>query len=213
MKKIHWIVATAIVMAAFFSGPAMADDATGTWAIGLKAGYNNVLDDNKFESTGGDIDYVYDETAVFGVFGTYYFNKYCSLAFGLDYSEYSFTEETAGVSLDVGDIRQIPVYFTVRGHWANDSICTPYAGIGMGYYFNEFDQKVSAPSIELKNDFGFHAVGGVETRFTDSFGMDVELKYTDHSSEYEFDYGAITLHESTNLDAFAATLGFKYYFK
>ena len=138
-----------------------------------------ILDDTVLESGSGDYDSVYDETAVYGINATYFFNAYCSLVFGMDYSESTYSQEGAGSTVEEGEVQQTPVYFTVRGHWPNESMAKPYVGIGMGYCFNDLDISATLNpgySLDLQGDLGFHAVGGMETFITENFDVDVGLK-------------------------------------
>ena len=80
---------------------------------------------------------------------------------------------------------------------------TLYAGPGVGYYYYDIDIETStkhghhyhskwSQHIELEDDFGWYAVGGLKIQLASCFSIFGEVRYTDTKTSFEdFDFGEI----------------------
>ena len=213
LKKRSVIVIAAVVFAAFICNGAFAGDLKGKLGIGAEAGYYKILDKDIIEGP-TDLESTYEGAYMFGATATYFFCDYFSTEFGIHFAE-STMDKGYFSGKNEGEITQIPVLLTTRFHYPNSSIFTPYVGLGIGYYFNDYSETINpkyAVSVDLENALGFHVVAGAEAFLTDCLSLDVETKYVSHSPDFSFETATSTWYDSWDLDAFSASFGVKYYF-
>ena len=209
MKK--KIIAPFFVVAALMlvvSQVSFAQDMEGKFGIGARVAYINYSNDGDFE---------FDETAMYGGNLTYFVQRYLSLELSVDYVETDLDLEALGVSVDIGELEQIPILLSLRAHLSTNPKVSPYLTIGVGYYLNDFDMKDSIPAgydIDPDDSFGYHLGGGIEYFFNEHFAFNFDLKYI--WSNVDFDIktpgGYSVSDKKVDVDAFTSGVGFKYYF-
>ncbi|WP_028315486.1 OmpW/AlkL family protein [Desulfatibacillum aliphaticivorans] len=219
MKKISVVMVVGMIGLMLMAGSAMAADTAGKIGIGLELGYNQISDTSIPDAPG--IDGEFDGAFIFGANADYFFTDFFSLEMFLGYTATDMDASGFGVSIDVGEVTQVPWTLTARLHYPNDSIVSPYIGAGVGYYFNDFDVSSTmvnnaAPQtygIDLENSFGFHVNGGAEVFVDENVAFDLDLKYTWNNADWDENVNGVTITSGDiDMDAFTATVGVKYYF-
>ena len=219
MKRFSIAMVVGMVGLMIFAGSAMAMDTAGKMGIGLELGYNQISDSSIPDAPGVDAEF--DGAFVFGANADYFFTDYFSLEMFLGYTETEVDATGYGTSIDMGEVTQVPWTLTARLHYPNESIVSPYIGVGVGYYFNEFDESsflvnAAAPKtyeLDMENSFGFHINGGTEVFVNVNVAFDLDLKYTWNNADFDENLNGVTISSGDlDLDAFTATVGVKYYF-
>jgi len=213
MKK-KFIVPFFIVAALMLivSQVSFAQDMEGKIGIGVRASYINYSDDD----LGGGIDAEFDETAMYGGNLTFFAHNYLSLELSVDYVETDVDLEALGVSVDIGELEQIPILLSLRTHLSTNPKVSPYLTIGIGYYLNDFDMKSSIPAgydLDPDDSFGYHLGGGIEYFFNEHFAFNFDLKFIWTNVDFDVSAPGYTTEEhKVDVDAFTSGIGFKYYF-
>jgi outer membrane protein W len=208
MKK--KIVASIFVFAIFvlvFNQAGFAQDMEGKFGIGASVAYIYYSNDQDLEP---------DEDVMYGGNLTYFVQEYLSLELSVNYVETDVYLGGLG-DFNIGELEQIPILLSLRGHLSTDTKVIPYATVGVGYYFNDFDMDSSIPAgydLDPDDSFGFHLGGGVEYFFNEHFAFNCDFKFM--WSNVDFDGtapGGITIRDKkVDVDTFTAGVGFKYYF-
>ena len=200
------IVASFFVFAAIvlvISQVSFAQDVEGKFGIGAGVAYINYSEDE------GGLEP--DEDVMYGGNLTYFVQEYLSLELSVNYVE-------TDVYLDdfnLGELEQIPVLLSLRGHLSTNTRVSPYLTAGVGYYLNDFDNESSAGSdLDPDDSVGFHLGGGVEYFFNEHFACNLDFKFMWSNVDFSGTApGGITWRDETvDVDAFTAGVGFKYYF-
>ena len=220
MKK--KIIASFFVVAALMlvvSQISFAQDMEGRLGLGARVSYVNYSGDD-YTVYGFKVDVEPDESAMYGVNLTYFVHRYLSLELSVDYVEADVDLEVLGVSVNIGELEQIPILLSLRTHLSTNPKVSPYLTIGIGYYLNDFNlsglvTSVTPPGAELDPDdsVGFHAGGGIEYFFNEHFAFNFDLKYLWNKTDVKDKApGYTTVEYSVDLNSFIAGIGFKYYF-
>ena len=213
MKKkvvILFFVAAAVMLVV--SQVSFAQDMKGELGLGARVAYFNYSDDDL--GSGFDVDY--DGTAMYDANLTYFVHSYFSFELSVGYVETDVDLKGLGISLDIGEFEQIPILLTARTHFSTNPRVSPYIGIGVGYFLNDFDMSGSIPAgydLDPDDSVGFHVGGGVEIFLNEHFALTIDLKYIWNEVDIDFKApGLATEEHSVDVDAFTSGIGLKYYF-
>jgi outer membrane protein len=153
---------------------------------------------------------------------TYFVNNWFSLELGAGYtkSDVDVKDGETGLSIDFGELEQIPILLTGRLHyWFSNSKITLYAGGGVGYYINDFELSgllqaaFPGSTLDADNSFGFHVNGGVAFFVTDNVALDLDLKYVWNEADFtQTDPGDPPETAEFDLDAIVVGFSIKYFF-
>ena len=165
------------------------------------------------------VDVEADSTPSFGLNYTYLFNNYSSLEFSIDYIKTDAQFKALGLSLNMGELTQIPVLLTLRLHPAASTKVKPYLGFGVGYYSNSFDTNSfnasliygTGAKIDVDDSFGFHVNGGVEFFIAENYSFNLDLKYLLNKADAKVNISGFTTEEMS-MDAVVVGVGLRYYF-
>ena len=147
--------------------------------------------------------------------------QWLSMEFAVGYMKTSARLKEPGLDIEVGDLEQIPLLLTGRFHWwSSDSMFTFYGGGGIGYYLNDFtpssEFRALAPSLttDVDDSFVFHLAAGLEWFFTESWGLNLDLKYIWNEADFDVNDPTDPPPEThtMSLDTLVIGLGIKYYF-
>lgn len=184
-----------------FGQASLAQEA-GKFGLGVRGSYYDI-------DTGVVVarDPVIDSSASYGVNLTYFFSDVFSLELSGEYAKADVNIATLGGK--VGELTQVPILLTARLHLPIDKTISPYIGVGAGYYFNDFDKTIASSTLTgADNSVGYHVTGGIEVFFMQHCAINLDLKYIWNQADFQRTTGT----EKFDLDAFAAGVGFKYYF-
>lgn len=220
MRKLG-LMAMVLALGMLLAGPAWADKA-GRFALGLTAG-GAWYDDEKIEI--GDFTSAsyawgtdFDTAFTFGVDASYRFTDLVSLELGVEYANPDVTLELPDLGyLNGGSLTQIPVLLTLKVHPFSTKSFGGYAGLGLGYYFSDFDlseeyrNKTNGGTVDAENSLGMHICAGAEYFFSDeiSFLADFRLAWNAVDLKMQFPLWG---ENDQNTGLFSAKLGMKYYF-
>ncbi|MFC1895802.1 OmpW family protein [Thermodesulfobacteriota bacterium] len=216
MKRKTVIQFCVIIMLVFCCHASFAQQIPdNNWGIGARLSYY-APDDTTIEGSKFDPD----EGILFEGNLTWFPMKWLSLEFAAGYTETDVKLEEFPLSVDFGELEQIPLLLTGRLHWWNsDSRFTLYGGGGIGYYFNDFSLSGLVRSVEpglsvdADDSFGFHLSGGLEWFVTPAWALNLDLKYVWNEADFDSrDAGAPPETVEIDLDAFVVGIGVKYYF-
>jgi len=187
-----------------------AQDMEGRLGIGARVAYISYSDTDV-----KGIDIEYDESVMYGGNLTYFAHKFISLELSVDYVETDLYLEDFN-DLNVGEIQQIPILFSVRTHLSTNSKVSPYLTFGLGYYINDFDEDSSistVANIDVDDSFGYHVGAGLEYFFNDHIAFNFDLKYFVTNVDVDGDIDGTRLRDDkADADAFTSGVGFKFYF-
>ena len=161
-----------------------------------------------------------DSTALFEGNLTYFFNKMFSLDLGVGYTKPDVNAEALGLSVEFGELKQIPITLTGRiYYWYPDSTTNLYFGVGVGYYLNDFDLSSAYTSVmpgytlDADDSFGFHLNTGLEYFINDKVALGIDLKYIWNDADFTaFEPGFAAETTNIDLEGFSVGLGIKYFF-
>lgn len=199
------IIAMVCVGMMVLAGSALAGEA-GKVGVGLKIGYSGYAGDT-FTDSGVDVDFDPAGAAFFGANLTYFFTNDWCVEGAVEYCTAQVDANAPGWTDDIGDLTQIPILLTLRyqptvGAWM------PYAGAGVGYYINSFDDTDPADDTEFENNFGFLLNCGADYMVNANNAIGLDLRYTFNSTEIDDEPDSPTF----DLNAFQAAIGWKYMF-
>jgi outer membrane protein len=189
-----------------------AQDMEGRLGIGARVAYVNFSDEELYKF---DVDP--DESPMYGGNITYFVLSYLSIELSVDYLETDVDLDSKHGSIDIGDLKKIPVLLSLRTHLPTNAKVSPYLTVGIGYYFNDFDMKSYAPAgydIDIDDSFGYHLGGGIEYFFNNHFAFNLDFKYISDSVDVDFEEpgGYWVNDKNLDMDFLSAEIGFKYYF-
>jgi len=219
MKRFILVTVLLAAVSVFTVHPAQAVDLAGKWAVGARVSYADPIDD-----TVQGIDVEFDGTPLIEANLAYHFNSVFSIELGVGYLSSDIQVKASGVSLEFGEITQVPVLLTLRAHIPTGGSIVPYVGAGVGYYFNDFDFsnlfnaafaaiQVNNARGEVDDSFGFHVNGGVDVFVTDSVALNLDLKYIWNQVDFTFSAaGVAPVTSEFDVDVFTAGVGLKFLF-
>lgn len=215
MNKKIGLVLCMITLLLFFNNATFAQEMDKKWGIGARLSYY-APDDTTIE----DVSFDPDSSVLFEGNLTYFVNDLFSFEFGTGYTKPDVDAESSGISLEFGELEQIPILLTGRFHyWLPNTSTNFYAGAGVGYYVNDFDLsslfQTAIPGFNIDSDdsFGFHVNGGVEFFINDNVAFDVDLKYIWNEADFTSTMSGFPPEtDEIDLDAFSAGISIKYFF-
>ena len=196
------------------STSAMAQEFDKKWGLGLRASYYAPTDD-----TVEGVKYDPDSTFLIDANLTYFFIKEFSLEFLVGWTKPDVNAEISGLSVDFGELEQIPLLLTAKyHHWFNPQ-SSLYLGGGIGYYLNDFTLsdtiKAVDPTLNISADdsFGYHLNAGFETFIWEKTSLNVDFKYVINEADFnQTGGGGPPSTSSVDINAWVFGLGLKYYF-
>lgn len=201
------IVAPLLVIVALllvFGQVGFAQDMQGKFGIGAGVAYITYSEDDGFDP---------DENVMYGGNLTYFIQRYLSLELSVNY----VNTDAYLDNCNIGELEQIPILLSLRGHLSTNTKVGPYVTVGVGYYLNDFEMESSIlPGYDLDPDdsFGFHVGGGVEYFFNEHFAFNADFKFMWSNVDFSGTGpgGIILRDEEVDVDAFTAGVGLKFYF-
>ena len=218
--RIKWFCVTLTAALVFvMTGSGMAVE-SGKMGIGIRTSYIDIQDDNNAVTVfDGSVDVEADETYAIGVNLTYYVCRWFSMELHGEYTDDTDIElRNQFGSGKVGEYKQIPVLLTARFHWSVSERFAPYAGGGIGYYFNDFDPDEGAlgvlagTDIGVDDSLGYHVAVGIEYLLTDHIALNFDAQYRWVEVDYDFKGPFINQSEEVEADQYVLGVGLKYYF-
>jgi outer membrane protein len=190
----------------------------GRFGIGARAAYVDYSNDD-YVVYGVKVDTEPDDSGMYGVNLTYFFDRYASFELSVDYTEADVELSALGLSGDAGALEQVPVLLTLRMHFSTNPRVSPYIGGGVGWYFNSFDTNrpvaefIYGPGadIDVDDTYGFHVNAGIEVFLNNNLAINFDIKHIWSDVEAEVNVPGFT-DEEFDLNALVAGVGLKYYF-
>ena len=215
MRKNFTILFWLITISLFFSHNSSAQMVENRLGIGARISYYD-LGDTSVEG----ISFAPDSTALFEGNLTYFYNKMFSLEFGVGYTKPDVNAEALGLSVEFGELKQIPITLTGRMYyWFPKSTTNLYFGGGVGYYLNDFklssafESVMPGFSLNADDSFGFHLNTGLEYFINDKVALGIDLKYIWNDADFTaFEPGFAAETTNIDLEGFSVGLGIKYFF-
>ncbi|TKB07325.1 outer membrane beta-barrel protein [Desulforhopalus sp. IMCC35007] len=220
--------------------------------IGLRESYQTLTDSDSGAKGGGQGDgtflgtiYALDEIQSYvpNFYVNYFFTKYWGVELAYDSIEGETLATSTGYSTikSDGDVSLAGPTLSIVGRYPNQTRFTPYASIGLGYYFGDFDEEAhwalgypdpsvyeaaGSPSthyydktrvMDVDDPLGFVIAAGCAYRLTDSLSLDLSLSYTNVTAEatfYGYQYGVLYTEQdgSFPLDNVAVRAGITFSF-
>ena len=221
MKKLlNWIILAwgCIGLIAVHADIASATEDFNRFSAGILASYYNTA-----SSEIGDADANFDTAPVLGVAGAFYINQSFSVEIYTHYLETDLKVEYDDKSGTLGDIKQTPIFLTLRYQHPLDKIkANIYLGLGANYFINTFNQKNMADlsdffgvnvSADINNSFGWHANVGTEWFFLKNYSAFLDLKVVFNEAEFDLVYPDATQEtRDVAINGSALGIGVRYYF-
>lgn len=219
MNRFHagWVVLAALLV--LFASGASARDYKKQYkkiGVGVHAGYADYKGEEMKDTISGEIiDLSYDATPVYGVDATVFFADFFSVVLSADYMKPSIDITSFGTKFEA-EIKQIPLLATVRVHPMRFGGFMPYAGGGVGYYYNKWSSDSEIfKDMKVDSNGGVHACAGLEWLINDHHAVNIDARYSWNCyklSEKIVEYNAPATDEDINADALIVTVGYRYYF-
>ena len=151
-----------------------------------------------------------EEGIGFGVTYNYFYTDYFSVEMGADYIRSDVNDSYGSrSSRKAGVLEQIPIFIGGRFSLPLAGRIIPYAGAGMGYFFNIFLEDEQTPEVKVKNSIGWFAGGGADILLTRRLAFNVDVKYIWNDIEAGVSGGDET---EFDMDMLIIGSGLKYYF-
>ena len=216
----RWIAAFA-ALAAFlvlFASGASAWDYKKQYkkiGVGVRAGYSSFDGEQSVDvNTGSIIDFSYDSAFTYGADATVFFLDFLSVVLSVDYLKTDIDIKGESEKYQA-EIKQIPLLATVRFHPVRFGGFMPYAGAGVGYYYNKWSSNSDVfKKLDVDSNAGVHACLGLEWLVTEHHAVSGEVRYAWDSYQLSDKAGekSTGTDENINADAFTVSLGYRYYF-
>ena len=217
MKKRVVLIMFATVFFVFTAQVGSAEELDKRFAVGARAGFNKIADDDMPQGEIRSNGTLYGEANL-----TYFFVDYFSLEFSGGYvkPDLDLTLSSTGSVVEYGELEQIPLLLTARFHWwADIPKVGLYAGGGVGYFVNDFTVSSTyrglnpGASVDADNSFGALVAVGVEYFITPKWALNVDLKYIYNPVDFlQTQPGVSPSAFDLNLSTFLGGVGIKYYF-
>lgn len=217
MKKKVILIIFVTVLFVFIGRVTSAQELDKTFAIGARAGFYKIADDDMPQGEIKSSGTVYGEANL-----TYFFVEYFSLELSGGYAkpDLDLTQNSTGYVVEYGELKQIPFLLTARFHWwADIPKVGLYAGGGLGYFINDFSVSSTFRSsnpgvaVDADNSIGFLVAAGVEYFITTKWALNVDLKYVYNSVDFlQTQPGVSPSAFDLGLHTFLGGVGIKYYF-
>ncbi|MGD8228340.1 MAG: OmpW family outer membrane protein [Desulfobacteraceae bacterium] len=217
MKNKIIFVMSVTVLFVFIAEVGSAQELEKKFALGARAGFYQILDDDMPQGEITSSATAYGEANL-----TYFFVDYFSLELSGGYvkPDLDLKQNATGYVVEYGEIKQIPFLLTARFHWWSDIPKVGlYAGGGVGYFVNDFtvsDTFISlnpGVSVDADNSFGALVALGVEYFITTKWALSVDFKYIYNPVDFlQTQPGVSPLAFDLNLNTFIGVVGIKYFF-
>jgi len=163
------------------------------------------INDSDMNINGVPVSYAFDDVMGAGIQMVMKLNDFFAMELSIDNTMESDVQIRRNNRKEkIGKISTIPVMLSTRFYIPTDTILKPYLGVGMGYYFNDFENSTNA-GMSLDDAFGFHYCFGADLWLNrlENTALNFDLKYLKPDTE----------NDSLDWDALNIGLGFTYYFK
>jgi len=163
------------------------------------------INDSDMNINGVPVSYAFDDVMGAGIQMVMKLNDFFAMELSIDKTIESDVQIRINNRKEkIGNISTIPVTLSTKFYIPTDTILKPYLGVGMGYYFNDFENTTNA-SMSLDDAFGFHYCFGADLWLNrlENTALNFDLKYLKPDTE----------NDSLDWDALNIGLGFTYYFK
>ena len=171
-----------------------------------------------------DLDMVCDDTVFPEINYTYVLRKHFFLELSASYIKTDVDLEFKDQSGNIGEFTQIPVILTLNyNKKINLTDIFFNAGIGAGYYFNDFDYKkrdgvqdffgLNMQIDDVDDCLGFIGVLGFEYFINKKYSINLDMKVTFYKPDFHLVYGDGTKDSSgAGINTIMLGVGFKYNF-
>jgi len=204
----YLLLAGAVLSATFVPTVASAQDA-GDFLIRLRAigmmpdakGTTNTLGGNAWVRTeyAPEIDFTYFFTD----------NIAAELAVSTSNHHVELRNSTIG-TLDLGDVRFVPVTAIIQYRFRPDPRLSPYLGVGLNYLIAADESTGSSiTSISYSNGFGFAFQAGADLVFDNNWSFNLDLKKLLTATDVSINGGAITA-KGTDINPWIVGVGVGY---
>ncbi len=217
MKKRVILIMFVTVFFGFTVQAGMAEELDKRFALGARAGFYLITDDDLPQGEITSSATVYGEANL-----TYFFVDYFSLELSGGYvkPDLDLALSSTGYVVEYGEIEQIPFLLTARFHWWSDIPKVGlYAGGGVGYFINDFTVSSTLSSlypgvsVDVDNSFGALVALGVEYFITTKWALSVDFKYIYNPVDFlQTQPGVSPSAFDLNLNTFLGAVGIKYFF-
>lgn len=217
MKKKVVLIMFVTVFFVFTAQVGFAEELDKRFALGARAGFYKILDDDMPQGEIKSSGTVYGEANL-----TYFFVDYFSLEFSGGYAkpDLDLTLNSTGSVVEYGELKQIPFLLTARFHWWSDIPKVGlYAGGGVGYFVNDFTVSSTfaslnpGASVDTDDSFGALVAVGVEYFITPKWALSVDFKYIYNPVDFlQTQPGVSPSAFDLNLNTFLGGVGIKYFF-
>jgi len=208
--KIIWFIGFSLLPVCAFAQWTSTYETGHDNRIGIGAHVSHArINDSEMTINGLSVDYEFDDVPGFGINLVMSLNEFLSLEFCID----SMSKSDAHINIadqktKIGEFSTIPVTFGAKFHLPTDTIFRPYFGMGIGYYFNEFDRAdnpLMPGSMAIDDAFGFHYSFGTDLWINrvENTAMNFDIKYLKPDTE----------NDSIDWDAWNFGIGITYYFQ
>jgi outer membrane protein W len=217
MKKRVILLIFVTALFVFIGQVGSAEELAKKFAVGARAGYYTIADDDIPQGEIRSNGTVYGEANL-----TYFFIDYFSLELSGGYAkpDLDLRESSTGYVVEYGELKQIPFLLSARFHWWSDIPKVGlYAGGGVGYFVNDFSVSSAFKSlnpgvaVDVDNSLGAVVGIGLEYFLTTKWALNVDLKYIYNPVDFlQTQPGVGPSAFDLNLDTFLGGVGIKYYF-
>jgi outer membrane protein W len=217
MKKRLILLMFVTALFVFIGRVGSAQELVKQFAVGARAGYYLITDDDMPQGEIKSQGTLYGEANL-----TYFFVDYFSLELSGGYvkPDLDLTQNSTGYVVEYGELKQIPFLLTGRFYWWSDIPKVGlYAGGGVGYFINDFTVSSTfrnlnpGVSVDVDNSFGALVALGVEYFITTKWALNVDLKYIYNPVDFlQTQPGVSPSAFDLNLNTFLGGVGIKYYF-
>jgi outer membrane protein W len=217
MKKRVFLIMFVTVFFVFTAQVGSAEELDKRFAVGARAGFYKITDDDMPQGEIRSSGTVYGEANL-----TYFFVDYFSLEFSGGYTkpDLDLTLNSTGAVVEYGELEQIPFLLTARFHWwADIPKVGLYAGGGVGYFVNDFTVSSTlrdvfpGVSVDADNSFGALVALGVEYFITTKWALSVDFKYVYNTVDFvQTQPGVSPSAFDLNVSTFIGGVGIKYFF-
>lgn len=196
----------AVCVFVLLAGPALAQAGDSKLGLGVNLSYMGLSD------TGEGDNISFDGTPLLGANLTNYFNRFFSIELAVGYSKVDADWSDVAETMTIGELEQFPVYLSARLHLPLGGM-SPYAGLGVGYVFNEFTtSEVLGEVLDTDNSFAYHLNAGLELFLGEHLALSVDAKYIWSEADGELTVDNVTSKEDLDLNNVVAGASLKLYF-
>jgi len=216
MKKFFSMMLCIVTVVLLSSQFCFADFYRHRYGLGLRMSYLDAL-----ETTDKNVNFDFHSDYVYEGNLTYYLSYYFSLEFSVAKSVIDLDATAIGSQkFDFGEVEQTPLLLTFRYHFLTGGMASPYVGVGIGHYYNDFElsdigrQTLGATTLaSLENGYGLHIAGGVEYFINTNMALNLDGKYVWNRTDLNVTLpGQTEVKYDLDLERFFFGIGIKYYF-